>query len=351
MQEKGGISKDTMISRIKAAYDTNLEALKTGATKSGRSTVEMHIQKIANYGDIDSGLDFAQMRTGVTDIPVRAPRIRSLFRSLPVQTEFYKYTEQLTVVRDAQNVASQTSPATKNTKETLKVNNIQTQIIKDIIPFCRDFVGDYPFMMSRIDMLLNSSISLKVDYDLLNGTGVAPQIFSLNSTSSEFSAANVVANVALKIKDASYIDLILAMKLQVDMLGKLGSYDADTVLVNKVDWFLYAESRKDANNNYLDSRITYINGVPFVGGMRVVWLTTDLLVQNKLFVFDSSKGEIVDRQLLVIEVSYENNDNWEKEIAELKGYERLNFLVPNNDKNAFMKCSDVATAITAIKIP
>ena len=44
-------------------------------------------------------------------------------------------------------------------------------------------------------------------------------------------------------------------------------------------------------------------------------------------------------------------DNWEKEIATLKGLERLNFLVPTNYQNAFMKCTDVTVAIAAIDKP
>ncbi len=43
------------------------------------------------YGDIDSGLDFAQMRQGVIDQPIRTPKIRSLFPVTPVSTEFFKY--------------------------------------------------------------------------------------------------------------------------------------------------------------------------------------------------------------------------------------------------------------------
>lgn len=347
LKEQGLMSKKTFKTELKAAFDAKLDILnKARKTKTG--DIGFEVAKIANYGDIDSGLDFAQMRVGVTDIPVRRTRIRDLFRSLPVSTEFFKYTEQLTCVRDAQNVASQTAPTTKNTKETLKVNSIQTRIVKAIIPFCRDFVADYPFMMSRIELLLNTAIALEVEDQLLNGTGTGEELFSINSVSSEFDPANPVADVAGSIQVANLVDLIKAMALQVDMLGKLGAYNADKVLVNKVDWFLGVESKKDANNNYLDSRVTNVNGKIYVGNLEVVWLTSDLLAQNKIYVFDSTKGEIVDRMMLNIDISFENGTNWELEIAEMKGYERINFLVENNNKNAFMKCSDVAGAIEDI---
>ncbi len=55
--------------------------------------------------------------------------------------------------------------------------------------------------------------------------------------------------------------------------------------------------------------------------------------------------------MLELELAFQNKDNWEKEIADLKGFIRINFWVPNNWANAFMKCSDVATAIAAIDKP
>ena len=218
-----------------------------------------------------------------------------------------------------------------------------------MIDFCRLFVADYPFMRSRIDRLINQSLSLRIDRQLLLGDGTGENLFSIDSTSSEFSAANVACDLATSIQAANMVDLILGMQTQIIELGEQEGYDPDTVIVNKCDWFKDVESLKDLNNNYLDTRVTMIGGTPFIGGMMVMW--SPIVVQNTLYVFDSMKGEIIDRQSLEIDIAFENKDNWEKEIATLKGMERLNFLVPNNWKNAFMKTSDIDTAVSAITKP
>ena len=346
LKEKG-VEKGskTFESELKKAFDKNLDKIK--AMSSG-SLVNLEITKgTQDYGDIDSGLDFAQMRAGVTDIPVRQPLFRSLFSTIPLSTEFYKYVEQETVVRDAKNVAKCEAVST-NTKETLKVNNITTTKIKDMIMFCIDFVDDYGFMESRIRQLLLSSVSLRVDQQILLGSGTGDETFSIDSVASEFDATNTAANVEDSVQDASFVDLIIAMQVQIDVLGQEGSYTADTVILNRVDWFKGVESRKDANNNYLDDRVTYVNGVPFIRGMRV--LTSPLVPANTVYVFDSSKGEIIQRKGINVSLSFENQDAWEKEIGYIKAYECLNFLVINNNKNAFMKSSDVDAAIEAINI-
>jgi hypothetical protein len=330
-------------SNLKAAWDSGLDALKLAEKNRGVHQIE--VKATQTYGDITAGLDFAQMRPGVIDKPVRMPRFRSLFGVIPLATEFYKYTQQTSVIRDAQNVAK-CAAVTSTTKEELTVANITTKVVKDQISFCRMFVADYPFMASRINKLINESISLRVDEQILLGDGIGENLFSIDYYASEFSAINPVCDISLSIQAANMVDLILGMQTQIIELGEQNGFDPDTVIVNKCDWFKNVESLKDLDNNYLDSRVSVVNGIPYIGGMQVIW--SPIVVQNTVYVFDSRKGEIIDRQELIIEVAFENKDNWEKQIADLQGYERLNFLVPSELQNAFMKSTDVAAAITAI---
>ena len=145
------------------------------------------------------------------------------------------------------------------------------------------------------------------------------------------------------------VDLILGMRTQIAKLGELNEFMPNIVLVDLCDWFIEVESRKDLNNNYIDSRVTIVNGVPFIAGMMVIPLQN--VGANKLFVFDSSKAEVLDRMTVEIEVAFQNKDNWEKEIADMKGILRENLWSPNNWHNAFMKCSDIAAALIAITKP
>jgi hypothetical protein len=341
-------SKEGFASRLKAAFDAQENNFKA-ALEQNRDTVSFKVDKAEQtYGDITDGEDFAQMRPGVTDIVVRRPRVRSLFSTIPLSTEFYKYVEQETVIRDAQNVAK-CAAVVSTTKETLIVRDMHTKVVKDMIDFCRLFVSDYPFMQSRINKLLNESVALRVDDQLLLGTGAGEQTFSIDSYSSEFSAANPVCVLTDKIQDASMVDLILGMQTQIEILGEQEHFMPNVVLVNRCDWFVDVQSRKDLNNNYLDSRVTVINGQPFIGGMLVIPLQN--VAANSLYVMDTTKAEVLDRMRFEVEVAFQNKDNWEKEIATIKGLERINLWCPVNWQNAFMKCTDIATAVAAIDKP
>ena len=347
LRRKGEVSGNTFEKSMKKAFDETLSKAKASLAKGAKVTTEVS-KATQTYGDITTGEELATIRPGVIDKPVRMPKIRSLFRTIPLSTEFYKYIEQSLVTRDAQNVAK-CSAVTSTTKEELTLVTVETKKVKDIISFCLDFVADYPFMQSRIRLLIDQSLALKIDEQLLLGTGTGLELTSIDSVSSEFSAVNPACDVSAAIQGANYVDLLLAMETQIVELGQQEAFTPDTILVNKCDWFLNVESLKDANNNYLDTRVTLVNGVPYLNGMQVIW--TPIVLQNSCYVIDTTKGDIIDRQVLSLEIATQNGTDWEQEIASLKGFERLNLVVPSNWANAFMKCSDVATAITAITKP
>lgn len=351
MKEEG-VSKDseTFKTVMKAKWDENVSELK-GFTNQNAS-FEFELKAEQTYGDITSGSDFAQMKPGITDIPVRKSVFRSLFRTLPLSTEVLKYTEQATVVRDAQNVA-ECAAVTSTTKETLTVSEITTKVIQDEIDFCSMFISDYPFMESRVRKLLEESINLRIDQQMLLGTGAGNETFSISSVSSEFSAAAASCVLTASIEVANLVDLISGMATQIYELGQQNSYVPNVAVVNNCDWFKNVWSLKDANGNYLDPRVVVQDGKIYVATLSglIEVITSPIVAQNTCYVFDSTKGEIIDRQKLNISISFENKDNFVNHIATLLGYERMNLLIENNNANAFMKCSDVTTAIAAILKP
>ncbi len=333
-------------SGVEKQLEEKAEELNALAKKSGRKMVELDVKATANYGDVDAGLDFAPMRSGITDIPKKQTPFINMFRRINFNGEFYKYAEQETVTRDASNVATCTA-VTSNTGETIKTQNITTKKIKDILKFCSDYANDYSFVQGRLTTLINDSVLFLLDKQILLGSGTGEELNSIDSYSSEFSATNSDAPIGATIKDANLVDLIGAMQTQIYVLGKENGYNPDTVVVNVLDWFTLVNSYKDGDNNYMDYRIVTINGVPTVNGMAVI--TSPEVAPGTCYVFDSSKGEMLVNQSFQSSIAYENDTDWENDLVAMKASVRANLLVEANNQNAFMKCSDIATGIQAIK--
>jgi hypothetical protein len=349
MKDKG-VGTETRVGAITSALKENAEKIKAlKQNKHGKLTIEVKAGG-ADQAATDIATHTIGVRVpGVGQLPVRQPFMRDLFPVVNCNLEFIRYMDQETVVRDAKNVAS-AAVSTHTTKLTWKERNIQVTAVRDLIDIPIDMLEDYDFVEGELRNLIDTSVALKIDNGLLKGTGVNPELHSVEEVASEFDHANAIGVWTAAVETPNFFDLAIAMTSQIIALGQDGSYMPNVVLINTIDKYKNMLI-KDENGQYLLP--------PFVVRQNNKEYTIDNMVvrsnpnvdANKMYVFDSTKGTIYQRKGIVIEMSYENATNFETEVVTLKGYERLNLLIRNVNKNAFMKCSDVAAALTAITKP
>ena len=92
-----------------------------------------------------------------------------------------------------------------------------------------------------------------------------------------------------------------------------------------------------------------MEGEQRVGQMRIY--DNPLVPEGQMYVFDSTRGTIYERREASIEFAYENRSNFEQELVTMKAYERLQFVVREVDRGAFLHVPDIAAAIQAITAP
>lgn len=311
--------------------------------KSGKGKVEIALKAQQNPSDIGDRDDYATFLPGTIKKPVRATRIIDLFRRVSVSTEYVKYREQNVVTRDAKVVVA-CATSTSDSKTTWVNRTVQIQKIRDFVDICIDMIDDYSFVASEVEQLVNESVKLKEEAEILLGSG---NILSVDAIASEFDPANVLAPFSNAFQSATLAELTASMKAQIYTFGQENSWDADTIVMNYNDFVKFMHQKNSEGDYLLPNFVMAGDGI--LNGMRIV--TSPLVTANTLYVFDSSKGEILDRQGATLEMSYENNDNFEHEIVTLKVVERLQFHVAQINQDAFMKCTDIATALTAITAP
>ena len=312
----------------------------TEVVKSGKGKVEIALKAQQNPTDIGTRDDYATFLEGTIKKPVRATKIIDLFRRVNVSTEYIKYREQDTVTRDAKLVVA-CATSTSNTKTTWVNRTVQIQKIRDFVDICIDMIDDYSFVASEVEQLVNESVKLKEEAEILLGSG---NILSINAIASEFDPANVLAPFTGAFQSATLAELTASMKAQIFTFGAENSWDADTIVMNYNDFVKFMHQKNSQNDYLLPNFVMQGDGI--LNGMKII--TSPLVTANTLYVFDSSKGEILDRQGATLEMSYENNDNFEHEIVTLKVVERLQFHVAQINQDAFMKCTNITTALTAL---
>lgn len=310
--------------------------------KNGSGTVKLEIKASQAASDITSGTDFATMESGVGQIATRQALMKSLFPVQPISTEYLKYNDQESIVRDAQNVAG-CAASTHTSKITWQVRTLQITKVRDYVDVCVDMMEDYDFVEGEIRNLVSTDVALKVDSQLLLGTGVYPETNSVDAVASTFGAGSY----ALAIQDATLIDLIKVGAAQISDFGQNNKFMANTVLLNPVD-ACQMQLLKNADGNYMVSNWITSDGVN-IGAMRVI--ANQLVPVNEAYIFDSSKGTIYQRRGATVELAFENRENFEKELVTVKAYERLNFRVRNVDANAFLHIPSITAAVAAILKP
>lgn len=316
------------------------QILKMAKTKSGY--LELEVKASQDASDITSGQDFAAMEPGVGQIATRQVFMKSLFPNRTTNKEYVKYNDQETIVRDAQNVAG--CAATTNTsKITWRVREMKIEKVRDKVDVCIDMMDDYDFVTDEINNLVSTDVALQVDSQLLLGDNVSPNLNSVDNVSSTFAAGSYAGS----IQNAQLIDLLKVAGCQISDFGQNNKFMANYALLNPID-FCKMQLIKDADGNYIVPNWITQDGIN-IGAMRII--ANQLVPENEAYVMDSTKGVVYQRRGAVVEMSFENNDNFEKELVTIKAYERLNFRVRNVDANAFMHIPDIAAAITAITKP
>lgn len=341
---------------LKAYIQENSEVLKRIIErKNSPSAVKEDVAKI-NWEVVTKGTQGAsdiggrdylgEIEPGIERKPVRKTTILDLFRRKPVSKEYLHYWEEDVVTRDAKFVIA-CATSTHTTKKTWAKRTVELAKIRDIVDICIDMLDDYDFVESEIRELVDESIMLKADYELMLGaSAAATDMLSIDNISSEFNPSNVLADYAGKFTLPTIGDLTAAMKGQIFTFGQENKWMADTVVMNYNDMIVYLHA-KDANGVYLFPN--FVSGTTnIINGMTII--TSPIVAQNTLYVFDSSKGSILDRKKLTVNAYFENNDNAEHELVTFVGVARLQFHVRLINRDAFMKCSNIATALSDITV-
>lgn len=336
-----------MPNELKQFIVDNSEVLKNiKANKTNAPSFDITLKGSQVAPDIVGRDAYAQIEAGTIRKPVRSTAIMPLFKRKPVSTEYFKYREENVVTRDSKFVVACAS-SVHTTKKTWEVKTVEMAKIRDIIDACIDMLDDYVWVEAELKELINESIKLKADYELLLGTGTtATDMLSINTISSEFDPASGIAPFTGAFQDANLEQLVDAMGAQISVFGEQNSWMAGTVVMNFTDFVKY-RNLKDANGNKLIQ--TMSDSIATIAGMEVI--TSPIVASNTLYVFDKNQGEILDRQSISIKTAFENKDNIEHETVTFVAVERIQFHVPTSRRDAFMKCSDVATAITTITAP
>lgn len=310
------------------------EELKAMKEKSGAS-VQITLKAAGTMGlatNVTGQVPQAERESGITRIVTRNPFVLQLVNVGTIMSNVWEWVEQKN--RDGGAAMTAEGAAKSQADFDLVVASANVKKVTAYIKVTKEMLDDVELMRSEIDQELTELINLKIDDQLLNGTGLTVNLTGINTNATAWAAGSF----ALAIPTPTKWDVLRTAINQV----RVNLFEPNYILMHPTD-VTGMELSKDNTGQYIMPPFAALDGT-VVSGIRVVANTGIAL--DSFLVGDFSKAGVRFKEGLTINVGYENDD-FTKNLVTILAEARLVQRVKSNHYGAFVK-GVLSTAITAL---
>jgi HK97 family phage major capsid protein len=247
---------------------------------------------------------------GIVGPGLRRLTVRDLLNWGRTTSNSVEYVRELGFTNNANVVSENPSAGKPESQLTFEPDSAPVATIAHWIRASRQILDDAPMLQSYIDGRLTYGLKLVEENQLLNGSGVGLNINGLVTQASAY------ANPGVSVVGETAIDRLRIAMLQVE----LAEYYADGVVLNPIQW-TEIELTKETTRSYIMANPAGIVG-PTLWGRPVV--STSAMADGDFLVGSFQMGaQGWDRQDVNVTVSFEDRDNFIKNMATILVEERL----------------------------
>lgn len=310
------------------------EELKAMKEKSGAS-VQITLKAAGTMAlstNTTGQISQAEREAGITRIVTRNPFVLQLVNVGAIMSNVWEWVEQKN--RDGGAAMTAEGALKSQADFDLVVASANVKKVTAYIKVTKEMLDDVELMRSEIDQELTELINLKIDDQLLNGTGLTVNLTGINTNATAWAAGAF----ALTIPTPNVFDVIRTAINQV----RVNLFEPNYIVMHPTD-VTKMDLAKASDGHYVLPPFISNDGTT-VSGIRVV-SNTGVTVDNFL-VGDFSKAGVRFKEGLTINVGYENDD-FTKNLVTILAEARLVQRVKSNHYGAFVK-GVLSTAITAL---
>lgn len=274
----------------------------------------------------------AEREAGITRIVTRNPFILELVNVGQIMSNVWEWVEQ----KNREGGAAMTAEGAAKSQADfdLVVASANVKKVTAYIKVTKEMLDDVALMRSEIDQELTELINLKIDDQLLTGSGSGNNLTGITTNATSWSAGAF----ALAIPTPTKWDVLRTALNQV----RVNLFEPNYIVMHPTD-VTSMELSKDSTGQYIMPPFTSVDGT-IVSGVRVV-ANTGVTI-DKFLVGDFSKAGVRFKEGLTINVGYENDD-FTKNLVTILAEARLVQRVKSNHYGAFVY-GDFSDAITAL---
>lgn len=272
----------------------------------------------STIGTATTGVMPLQRLPGIVTMPQQALRIRDIMNTVPMTTgSSFDFVYQST----------QTNVASPQVEGSAKSQSYYAWLstsgaVRDIahyINVSKQSLSDIPWLRGQIDSELTYGLKVKEEAEVLSGDGTGVHLNGIITQATSFDTSLLVAAAGY-----TYLDVLRYAKLQARLAG-LATYAPSAFVISPTD-MAKIELTKDDQGVYVVGDPKTGTAIPYVWGLPVV--ESDSITTGTFLVgaFNTA-AYLVDRQAVSIEISFEHDTNFTKNLATVLCEERIGLAV------------------------
>lgn len=237
--------------------------------------------------------------------------LESLYTSLPTSSNAIEFTKEASFTNNAAEAAEGAAKAQSDL--TFSLVNMPISTVAHWIKISRQLAGDAPALAAYINTRMRYGVNRKVEAQLANGDGTAPNISGFLDTGNF--TAHGYADAAL---GSTLKKFTLIRKVVADLWN--AGYMANAVVLNAADWATMETEAMVSTSTGV--AIAYDQMGPRLWGLRVVQsigMTADTFAVGDF----TQHGTIYNREGVVVDMSESDSDNFTKNLITLRAERRL----------------------------
>ena len=319
------------LSTLLAEKSDELKAMKE---KSGAS-VQIQLKAVGTMAlstNTTGQIPQAEREAGITRIVRRNPFILELVNVGTIMSNVWEWVEQKNVEGGSAMTAE--GAAKSQTDFDLVVASANVKKVTAYIKVTKEMLDDVALLRSEIDQELTELINLRIDDQLLNGTGLTVNLTGIVTNATAWAAGAF----ALAIPAPTNYDVLATAINQV----RVNLFEPTYIVMHPTD-VTKMKLSKAPDGHYVLPPFSSVDGTT-VEGIRVV-ANTGVTI-DKFLVGDFTKSGVRFKEGLTINVGYENDD-FTKNLVTILAEARLVQRVKSNHYGAFVY-GDFSDAITAL---
>lgn len=316
---------------VLASKSDELKAMKEQSGKSVRFTLKA-AGTMGLSTNVSGQVPQAQREAGITRVVRRNPYILQLVNVGTIMSNLWEWVQQV----NPDGGAGMTAEAASKTQADfdLAVASAAVKKVTSFIKVTKEMLDDVDLLRSEIDQELTELINLKIDDQILSGSGSGANLTGITTNATAWAAGAF----ALAVPSPTNADVLRVGINQV----RVAQFEPNYIVMHPTD-ITKMELVKDSTGQYVLPPFTSVDGT-VVSGIPVVGNTGMTL--DKFLIGDFTKSGVRFKEGLTINVGYENDD-FTKNLVTILAEARLVHRVKSNHYGAFVY-GDFSDAITAL---